>query len=319
MSRFVRSLAIALVAIALLFFVPLPVLVFGPGAAVDLTDVVAVSGHTPPPGKIYLTDVTVMPGRPAFYVAGKLVPGFEVVKRADYAGASDDKQFDRELEDAMKDSQMVAQIVAERAAGLPVRVEMETKVASVAPGLPGARCFRPDDVIVAIERIRPRSSAELGRITSSKPVGSAFHLTVDRAQHNILITCRTAMFHGKPRFGIVVSTQVKSFHAPVAVSFSVKDINGSSAGLMFALQIYRTLVGKPLAGGRDIAGTGVLGIDGSVLPVGGARQKLAAAIRKHAQIFFVPRDDYADVAGTPGITIVPVRSFDDALKRLRTL
>ena len=319
MIRFLRYVAIALGAIALLFYVPLPVLVFGPGSAVDLNDVVQVADRAPPPGKVYLTDVTVMPGRPAFYVAGKMLPGFEVVKRSDYAGNTSDKQFDRELTDAMKESQTVAQIVAERAAGLPVQIQLETKVASLTAGMPATRCLRVDDEILAINGVRPVSAGTLARITGSKPVGSTFHLVVGRGKRRVWVTCTTAMFRGKPRFGIIVSTQAKSFHVPVKVSFSVKDINGSSAGLMFALQIFRTIVGKPLAGGKDIAGTGVLALDGSVLPVGGAKEKLEAAIRKHAQIFFVPRSDYKNIAGTPGVSILPVSSFDDALKKLCAL
>jgi len=317
--RFLRYFAIALVAIALLFYVPLPVLVFGPGSAVDLNDVVQVAGYSPPPGRVYLTDVTVMPGRPFFYVAGKVLPGFEVVKRSDYAGTTSDKQFDRELTDAMKESQTVAQIVAERAAGLPVQLQLETKVESLAPGMPATHCLRVDDEILEVNGVRPVSAGTLAQITGSKPVGSIFHLLVERDKRRLSVTCTTAMFRGKPRFGIVVSTQAKSFHVPVKVKFSVKDINGSSAGLMFALQIYRTIVGKPLAGGKDIAGTGVLALDGSVLPVGGAKEKLAAAVRKHAKIFFVPRSDYGNIAAPPGVSILPVRSFDDALKQLRAL
>jgi PDZ domain-containing protein len=260
-----------------------------------------------------------MPGRPAFYVAGKVLPGWEVVKRSDYAGNTSDSQFDRELADAMKDSQMVAEIVAERAAGLPVTVDLETKVAGVQPSMPGAHCLRADDVILSVNGVKPVTSDVLGHLTSGQPVGSAFVLAVERRQHRAVVTCRTAMFRGRPRFGIIVSTRVKSSHVPVNVAYSVKDINGSSAGLMFALQIYRSLVGHPLARGKDIAGTGVLSIDGGVLPVGGAKQKLAAAINKHAQIFLVPRADYPNTEGTPGITILPVRSFNDALAQLQTM
>jgi PDZ domain-containing protein len=88
---------------------------------------------------------------------------------------------------------------------------------------------------------------------------------------------------------------------------------------MFALQIYRTLTGETLAGGRNIAGTGVLSPDGTVLPVGGAIEKLHAAMRKGADIFLVPKSDYPAIVGTPGIKIVSVGSFDDALRQLKRL
>ena len=116
--RLLGAAAIGVIIGLALFFIPLPVLVFGPGDAVDLNGLISVPGHSPPPGILFLTDVKVMPGRPAFYLAGKVLPGFEIVPRRDFAGNADDAQFDRELEDAMKESQKVAQIVAERAASL---------------------------------------------------------------------------------------------------------------------------------------------------------------------------------------------------------
>ncbi|MBV8222047.1 MAG: PDZ domain-containing protein [Candidatus Eremiobacteraeota bacterium] len=301
----------------LLFYVPLPVLVFGPGDAVDLNGVVTVPGRNPPPGTLYLTDVKVMPGRPAFYIAAKLFPGFEIVPRNEYAGNENDSQFDRELEDAMAESQKVAQIVAERAAGLPVKTKTTIRIVEVRPKMPAAACFRVNDAIVSIDGRAPKGTASIAQAAASKPVGSSFALEIERGGKRLPVTCRTALYGGKPLFGMIVSAQTELVSLPVHVAYDVKDINGSSAGLMFALQIYRTLTGEPLAGGVKIAGTGVLAADGTVLPVGGAIEKLRAAMHEGAQIFLVPKMDYESVSAVGGITVFPVTSFDDALRQLR--
>jgi PDZ domain-containing protein len=86
---------------------------------------------------------------------------------------------------------------------------------------------------------------------------------------------------------------------------------------MFALQIYRTIKSVDLSSGRDVAGTGVLNAEGKVLPIEGAREKVRAAIKAHAAIFLVPRVNYADIRSTQGITIIPVASFQEALRSLR--
>jgi PDZ domain-containing protein len=302
-----------------LFYVPLPVLVFGPGDAVDLNGLVSVPDRTPPPGTLYLTDVKVMPGRPAFYLAAKLLPGFEIVSRNEYAGNENDQQFDRELQDAMQESQTVAQIVAERAAGLPVKTQTTISVVEVRPKMPASRCFHVNDAIVSIDGHAPTGTGSIAAAAGSKPVGSSFALEVERNGKLVSVACETALYNGKPLFGMIVSAQTKLVSLPVRVKYNVKDINGSSAGLMFALQIYRTLTGEPLAGGKKIAGTGVLAEDGTVLPVGGAIEKLRAAMHEGAQIFLVPKTDYASVSGVRGITIFPVTSFDDALRQLRTI
>lgn len=318
--RLLAVFAAALVITALLFYLPLSkLLIFGPGGAVDLNALVEVPGRSPPPGTLYLTDVTVMPGRPAFYIAAKLLPGFEIVRRADYAGNANDAQFDRELVDAMRESQTVAQVVAERAAGLPVKVETDTTVVGINKTLPAAHCFKLGDVIESIDGKVPSSTGAVAAIAASRPVGSSFALTVKRGTKHMTVSCTTALYQHKPRFGVIISQTTTPVSLPVKVAYHVKDINGSSAGLMFALQIYRTITGQPLAGGRKIAGTGVLSPDGTVLPVGGAIEKLQAAIRKGADIFLVPKSDYPAINGTRGIKIVAVGSFDDALRQLAHL
>ena len=159
------------------------------------------------------------------------------------------------------------------------------------------------------------------QITQSRPAGTTFELAIDRAGKRLTIHCTTRTYKGKPRFGIIISTTTQPISLPVNVTFNVKDINGSSAGLMFALQIYRTLTGSALASGKNIAGTGVLASDGEVLPVGGAKEKLQAAIKQHAAVFLVPANDFTPIAGAGAgrIIIVPVKSFADALKKLKNL
>jgi PDZ domain-containing protein len=68
-----------------------------------------------------------------------------------------------------------------------------------------------------------------------------------------------------------------------------------------------------------IAGTGVLEVDGTVDPIEGTREKLQAAKRAGATVFLVPKQNYTDIKGTPGIDIIPVGSFSEALHALQTL
>ncbi|HME80841.1 MAG TPA: S16 family serine protease [Candidatus Eremiobacteraceae bacterium] len=315
--RLLGAAAIGLIVGLAAFLIPLPVLVFGPGDAVDLNGLVAVPGHSPPPGILYLTDVKVMPGRPAFYLAAKVLPGFEIVPRRDFAGNDNDTQFDRELEDAMKESQKVAQIVAERAAGLPVKTATTTKIVEIKAGMPAAGCFKTGDTIASIDGRTPDGVEAIAAAAGRKPVGSTFAFKIERDAKPVEVACHTALYKGKPLFGIIVSANTTLVSLPVHVEYKVKDINGSSAGLMFALQIYRSLTGTPLAGGTQIAGTGVLAADGAVLPVGGAIEKLRAAIDRGAKIFLVPKADYPSISGIHGIRILAVSSFDDALAQLR--
>ena len=67
---------------------------------------------------------------------------------------------------------------------------------------------------------------------------------------------------------------------------------------MFSLAIYDTLTPGSLTDGEIIAGTGELADDGSVGPIGGIEQKIAGAEDAGAELFFVPKDNCADVEGS---------------------
>jgi PDZ domain-containing protein len=82
---------------------------------------------------------------------------------------------------------------------------------------------------------------------------------------------------------------------------------------MFALEIYRTLRHMPTPGNLRIAGTGTIAYDGSVGPIEGATQKVIAARNAGASVFLVPQENYSEIAGTPGIRVVPVKDFRAAL------
>ena len=303
-----------------LFYIQLPYYIFGPGAAVDLNGVIAISGHTPPPGSLFLTDVNVLPGRPAYYAAAKLLPGFEIVKREELVPSTmSDAQLDVALIDDMKQSQETAEVVAERAAGLHVPSHAAVVVERTMPKTPAASCLRKKDKIVAVDGTLVTSLGAVTDATSTKPKGSRFTFSIVRGSTRESTTCRTALIQGKPRFGMIVSFDPGAYSVPIPVRYDIHDINGSSAGLMFALQIYRTLTGRDLGPARMIAGTGVLELDGQVDPIEGTREKLEAAKRAGATVFLVPKQNYGDIKGTAGIDIIPVTSFSDAVKALQAL
>ncbi len=305
---------------AALFLIPLPYYIFGPAAAVDLNAAIAVAHHAPPPGTMYLTDVNVMPGRPFFYLSAKVLPGFEIMRRSQVVPPStSDAEFNRELGDAMKQSQQTAAVVAERAAGLPVKTRSAFIVFSSVRGSPGATCFRPHDAILRIDDRNVENENSLIGETSRRPIGTRFRLIVRRNGNAKSIVCKTFLYRGKPRFGVSGRLSVEAYSLPVHVQFRLPDVNGSSGGLMFALQIYRTLTGRRITHGQKIAGTGVIGLDGSVSPVEGVREKLEAAIKVGASVFLVPAQNRQDLRPSRAIVVLPVKSFNEALHALAAL
>ncbi|MFD3535654.1 S16 family serine protease [Streptomyces sp. NPDC058664] len=111
----------------------------------------------------------------------------------------------------------------------------------------------------------------------------------------------------------------------VKVTLHLADIGGPSAGLLFSLGIVDKLAGDgaggDLTGGRIVAGTGTIEVDGAVGAVGGVSLKTQAAARDGATVFLVPEAECSEAeAELPkGLRLVPVTALSDAVASLRAL
>jgi PDZ domain-containing protein len=83
--------------------------------------------------------------------------------------------------------------------------------------------------------------------------------------------------------------------------------------------LYDLLTPGDLTAGRTIAGTGTLGPDGEVGPIGGIADKVVAAERVGATVFLVPAKNMAELDGvdTGDMRLIRVATFDDAVDALR--
>lgn len=111
----------------------------------------------------------------------------------------------------------------------------------------------------------------------------------------------------------------------VKVTLKLADVGGPSAGLLFTLGIIDKLDGDgsggDLTGGRTVAGTGTIDVDGRVGAVGGVGLKTQAARRDGATVFLVPKAECSDAkAELPkGLRLVAVTTLKGAVDALVSL
>jgi ATP-dependent Lon protease len=117
-------------------------------------------------------------------------------------------------------------------------------------------------------------------------------------------------------YGIKPSVfEKKDIHVHVPEGATPKD--GPSAGIAMATAITSILTGIPVR--RDIAMTGEVTLRGRVLPIGGLKEKLLAALRGGLKKVLIPEENAKDLADIPasvknGLEIVPVSRMDEVLK-----
>ena len=112
---------------------------------------------------------------------------------------------------------------------------------------------------------------------------------------------------------------LKDIHVHVPEGATPKD--GPSAGIGMATAIVSLMTGIPVH--KDIAMTGEITLRGRVLPIGGLKEKLLAALRGGIKKVLIPEDNAKDLAEIPdnvksGLDIVPVSTVDEVMKHALT-
>ncbi len=119
-----------------------------------------------------------------------------------------------------------------------------------------------------------------------------------------------------PAYGIKPSIfQRKNIHIHLPEGAVPKD--GPSAGVGMVTSIVSTLTGIPVR--PDVAMTGEVTLRGRVLPIGGLKEKLLAALRGGIKIVLIPEENVKDLAEIPdnvkaGLEIIPVNHVDRVLE-----
>ncbi|MGE5274730.1 MAG: PDZ domain-containing protein [Verrucomicrobiota bacterium] len=238
-------------------------------------------------------------------------------------GASDSQTRAENLRE-MARSQDIAAAVALEYLGYDVKLDSRgALVDDVLAGSPAAKAgIEPTETIVSVDGKPVRTPGDLRRLLSMHKPGDTVRLGVRNAERLRTVPVKTAADParpGRPVIGVFVlqATQAK---LPFPVRIDAGSIGGPSAGLAFALDVLEEL-GHDVTRGHKVAATGQIEPDGSVLPIGGVKQKTIGVRRAGVDVFLVPAGDNAKEARKYAgpVRVIPVESFRQALQALATL
>jgi PDZ domain-containing protein len=180
---------------------------------------------------------------------------------------------------------------------------------------PGDRIFQVDDLTF-------QSSEEFINYVSEKQAGDNITLYFERNNTEDRVTLPLQAFKEDPtKVGVGIGlVDDKEIVVDPEVTVETSDIGGPSAGL----------IKEDLTRGYDIAGTGTIDPDGVVGRIGGIEQKVIAADKAGAEIFFAPNEEgaansnYEAAVQTAkdietNMKIVPIDTFVDAINYLEKL
>jgi len=146
-----------------------------------------------------------------------------------------------------------------------------------------------------------------GRMTTTGKLGDVMKESINAASS--YVRSRATVFGIEPPL-----FERKDIHVHVPEGATPKD--GPSAGTAMATAIVSVMTGIPVR--KEIAMTGEVTLRGRVLPIGGLKEKLLAALRGGITKVLIPKENEKDIAEVPdnikeGLVIIPVETMDEVL------
>ncbi|MDQ3889460.1 MAG: PDZ domain-containing protein [Actinomycetota bacterium] len=316
-KRLVALVALVGVLAGVLLLVPSDHYLFLPDRARPVDPLVTVPGEGRGAGRggIYMVDILVRKAN----LLERIFPGIEhgaslVPEEVLNPQGLSESQRRRESLGEMSASQKIAVAVALRSLGR--EVPAQTEVVRVEAGSPAEEKLRKGDVILEAKGRRIESPVDLFAAMRHQKPGDRVRLTIrrDGKERKLVVGTKRAEGENRAVMGILVDLEIRP---PLDVHVDAGDVGGPSAGLAFALDIVDEL-GRDVDGGRRVAVTGALDLDGSVVAIGGIKQKTLGAREAGAKVFVVPDENARDARRyADGVKIVPVASFAEAVSKLR--
>ena len=277
------------------------------------------------------------------WFSGRDDPAIQPLTEEDKFGVRTPSQRREAALQQMRTASQEAQFVALSAAGYEPEISLgevvvqEVLCAEVGDdGLcteffPSDEAIDPSDTILEAEGTALNSVEDLSAVLEGRQPGDIIELQIRRPEIGVLdVEVELAASPDDPERTIIgfrpFDTRVVTL--PFEVSIDTGQIGGPSAGLAFTLALIDELTVGELTGGKNLAVTGTISLDGSVGPIGGLAQKVSAVRQHGVDVFLVPASQrelaegnedlrqQLDDAGHGEVEIIPVANLDEALQAL---
>ncbi|WP_163101395.1 SepM family pheromone-processing serine protease [Peribacillus alkalitolerans] len=326
-------LAIMLLVILSIFYT-LPFYVSKPGMAQELEPIVHVEGADDAKGSFMLTTIRMGKANIYSYLMAKWSK-YQEIYPEEMIRSEDETEEEytvRQLQmmEGSKDAAIInAYVFASRSIDIKYK---GIYVVNVLEGMPAEGKLQPGDRITQIDNLSFTSSKQFIDYVGGKKANSKIKVTFNRDKVKKVETIQLSKIEkigNRVGMGITLVDDRKVITDP-PVTIESESIGGPSAGFMFSLEVFNQLTKGDITKGYKIAGTGTIDEHGNIGPIGGIDQKVIAADKSGAQIFFAPNEkgiknsNYkiavktAKEIGTD-MKIVAVDQFDEAIRYLESL
>ncbi len=264
-------------------------------------------------------------------------PAGGLYSREDLFGDETPQQQSQRSFRSMRTAKETAEYVAMRYAGFDAKaIEGDVLVDQIvclkqsdrgcAEQAPLAKVLQRGDKLTSIDGKPVTTLTELRTALAAHHPGDTVAVTAQRDGKPVQGSFATLAASDDPNRAILgflpVDTTSVQLPSGIKVDIDTNSIGGPSAGLAFTLTLIDQLTRGNLLGGKTVAVTGTIDIDGNVGPIGGLSSKASAVLQNGGTYFLVPTaQGEADIALARRVVgndvqIIPVATLQEAIDAL---
>jgi Lon-like protease len=312
-----RAFLLALAILIIAYFIPISYILKAPGSAQNTGELIHIANHPAGKGNFYLTTVIHEKANllfalyPLFNREASLVPKEE-------SQWLEFSNYEKYMSDQMEESKYLAKVAALRFLGYHVPMNYYgLKVLGILPQSKVGNFLQTDDIILKAENQEVNSAPALAGILKKFKAGDIIKVSLARKNKILKGKLTLISMENRTMLGIQVQSLFRHDPLPLKITINSRFINGSSAGLIFALEIINRLTPQGLIQ-RDIAGTGTIDAEGRVGAIEGVKYKIMAARAKGLKYFILPQENLEEAGKWAyGMKLLPVQTLKEAVEKVK--
>ncbi len=298
---------------------PLPYYIDGPGGLTNIDKRYKIENEYKSKGTINMTYVSEYKATVASFLVAKLNKNLDIYKKTTILPEnSNEKEEELRGKIMFEEALDSALIVAYKYSNSDIKINKEKVLVTYIYKKANTN-LKVGDQIIKIDDVNVSSLKQLKNILENKKQNKKITLNVINNKKEYK---RFAYVDNKKKINILINSNYElSLNPKIKIKYESNEY-GSSGGLMNTLSIYNKLTKEDITNGLTISGTGTIDVDGKVGEVDGIKYKLSGAVKKKADIFLVPSNNYKEAIKYKNknhykIKIIKVNTFKDALDKLK--
>ena len=318
MKKFIKENIIQilfLILFAIVINYEVPYYIEAPGGVINVSERLN-KNYDKKNGSLNMLYVTEYKGNIATFLLGKIIKSWDVyeISNQQVSNESADDIYLRNrvmLENSIQN----AIFAAYKEAGKEINIKGQDNIVLATTK---DNSFKIGDKIISIDDKKIEDVNTIKEILSSKKVNDVIDILVLRNDKNVHV--KFTIPEDKTIGVMVITNYIYDLGDDLPINFKSSE-GGSSGGFILSLGIYSKITGVDILRGRKVAGTGTIGMDGSIGEIDGIKYKIAGAVKNKVDVVLVSPYNYDEALkvvkeNNYKINIVKVETLKDAIEYL---